>query len=90
MSDIQNSYTLRIVFNLLGLLMIFFAPWLLSCLVILIGAIFFSQYLEAVIFGMMLDVLVGYGGHSFFIFSSVVVVLSTLARTRTSIYGKVK
>lgn len=90
MNDIQNSYSLRVILDLLGLLMIFFAPWYFSCLVILIGAIFFNKYLEAIVFGMMLDVLVGFGGHNFFFFSTIAVVLSSLARTRTSIYRRVK
>lgn len=61
----------------------------MTCAVIAIGVFVFRNYLEVLIFGTILDVLVGFGSHNFFIYTVVLLIISVFAQRKMSLYNKI-
>lgn len=49
----------RIIFGIIGLVIVFMAPWWVVFVIGIIGAILFPWYIEIIFFGIIIDVLYG-------------------------------
>jgi len=49
----------RIVWNIITITLVFFAPWWVTLIFGIIGVVFFSWYLEIIFFGVCYDVFFG-------------------------------
>jgi hypothetical protein len=56
----------RIIFNLIFLATVFYAPWWLVFLFAIAGTFYFSRYYEVIFFGTIFDFLYGITGSVFF------------------------
>ena len=60
-----SSATFRIVFDIFLLVSILFLSWWVTVILVLFGVFIFSNYIEIIIAGMLVDIL--YGEHNSFV-----------------------
>ncbi len=68
----------RIIFSLVLIGAIFYAPWWLVFILALFGAFHFPRYYEVFVFGILFDLLYGVTGSIFFGFGIIGLVVSSI------------
>lgn len=63
-SKISSSMKKRIIFDIILLGTIFYAPWWIVAILAFAGVFYYPAYLEIFIFGMLFDILYGSGSYS--------------------------